>query len=134
MRKNMSEENEEIKRWVFECYEKHGCAYGNDYVIWRGAERQRGIRPRLCRSKHIKNTHPAIWGIACVAVAILLIMLFKKNPVVEPPQKRSSEIKIMVLVLDLKEGEKVFVFGDMHFNFAHSAPRREAKAGMPVPI
>jgi OmpA-OmpF porin, OOP family len=69
----------------------------------------------------------AVVGILCLIVAILLFTLFKKNPGMELSQKSLSELKVMMLVLDPKNDEKIIVFGDTHFDFDQSALSPEAK-------
>ena len=79
------------------------------------------------RNKQMKNILLTIVGILCVIVAILLITLFKKSPKMELSEKSLSELKVMMLVLDPKDDEKVVVFGDTHFDFGESTLSQEAK-------
>jgi len=127
MQKELNEENKEIKNKAYELYEKHGFKDGNDFVDWLEAERQTGKRSRLKRHIQIRNILFAIVGMLCVIVVILLFTLFKKNPQVELSEKSLSELKVMMLVLDPKDDEKVFVFGDTHFDFDQSTLSQEAK-------
>jgi outer membrane protein OmpA-like peptidoglycan-associated protein len=139
MQKELNEENKEIKSKAYELYEKHGFKDGNDFVDWLEAEKQTGKlekdrqtrkRSRLKRDKRdkqMKNIFLAIVGILCVIVAILSIMLFKGSPKMELSEKSLSELKVMMVVLDPKDDEKVIVFGDTHFDFDQSTLSQEAK-------
>jgi len=131
-----SEEHKEIKKKAYELYEKHGFKDGNDFVDWLEAEKQTGKleakrqsakRSRSTRNKQLKNILLAIVGVLCVIVVILLIMLFKRSPKMELSQKSLSDLKVMMLVLDPKDDEKVVVFGDTHFDFGESTLSQEAK-------
>jgi outer membrane protein OmpA-like peptidoglycan-associated protein len=139
MQKELDEENKEIKSKAYELYEKHGFKDGNDFVDWLEAERetgkleaerqtkkQSGLK-RNKRNKQMKNILLAIVGMLCVIVAILLISLFKRSPKMELSKKSLSELKVMMLVLDPKDDEKVIVFGDTHFDFDQSTLSQEAK-------
>ncbi len=127
IQKDLNEENVEIKHKAYELYKKHGFKDGNDFVDWLEAERQAGARSRTRRNKMMKNALYTIVGILCAIVAILLIMLFKKNPQMELSQKNLSDLKVMMLVLDPKPDEKVVVFGDTHFDYDKSTLSQEAK-------
>jgi outer membrane protein OmpA-like peptidoglycan-associated protein len=127
LQKDMNEENKEIKSKAYDLYKKHGFKNGNDFVDWLEAERQAGEHSRSKRNRQVKNILFTIVGILCVIVAILLIMLFKKNPPVEVSEQSLSEPKIMMLVLDPKVDEKVVVFGDTHFDFDKATLSQEAK-------
>jgi outer membrane protein OmpA-like peptidoglycan-associated protein len=145
MQKDLDEENKEIKSKAYELYEKHGFQDGNDFVDWLEAERltgkleadrqagkleakrQTGRRSGLKRNKQIRNILLAIVGMLCVIVAILLITLFRRSPGMELSDKSLSDLKVMMLVLDPKDDEKVFAFGDTHFDFDQSTLSQEAK-------
>ena len=127
LQKDMNAENKEIMSKAYELYKEHGFKDGNDFVDWLEAERQMGEKTRSRRNKQMKNILYAIAGMLCVIVAILLIMLFKKTPEMEVSLESPSETKLMVLVLDSQEGEKVIVFGDTHFDFDNSTLNNEAK-------
>lgn len=77
--------------------------------------------------KNILFAIVGIVGILCVIAAILLVMLFKKNPHVELSEQKLSEPKVMMFVLDPKVDEKVVVFGDTHFAYDKSTLSQEAK-------
>jgi len=127
IQKDLNAENKEIKSMAYELYQEHGFKDGNDFVDWLEAEKQMGEQSRLKRNKQIRNILFTIVGILCAIVAILLIMLFKKNPQAQLSEKSLSELKVMVLVLDPKDDEKVAVFGDTHFGFGESILSQEAK-------
>ena len=145
MQKDLDEENKEIKSKAYELYEKHGFQDGNDFVDWLEAERLTGKleadrqagkleakrqtrrRSGLKRNRQIRNILLAIVGMLCVIVAVFLITLFKRSPRMELSEKSLSELKVMMLVLDPKDDEKVFAFGDTHFDFDQSILSREAK-------
>ena len=127
IQKNLNEENKKIKSKAYELYEEHGFKDGNDFVDWLEAERQTGKRSRLIRRKQMRNMLLAIIGILCIIVVILLIMLFKRSPQMELSEKSLSDLKVLMLVIDPKDNEKVVVFGDTHFDFGSSALSREAK-------
>lgn len=127
LQKNLNAENKKIEGKAYELYEEHGSQDGNDSVNWLEAEKQMGERSRAKRNAQIKNMLYAIMGILCVIVALQLITLFKKNPQAQLSEKTISDLKVMMLVLDPKENEKLDVFGDTHFDFGESALSREAK-------
>jgi outer membrane protein OmpA-like peptidoglycan-associated protein len=139
IQKDLNEENREIKKKAYELYEKHGFKDGNDFVDWLEAEKQTGKfekdrqtrkRSKLKRDnrdKQMKNILLAIVAMLCVIVAILLITLFKRSPKMELSEKSLSDLKVMMLVLDPKDDEKVIVFGDTHFDFDQSTLSQEAK-------
>jgi outer membrane protein OmpA-like peptidoglycan-associated protein len=56
-----------------------------------------------------------------------LITLFKKTPPVKLSEQSMSELKVMMLVLDPKEDEKVVVFGDTHFDYNKATLSESAK-------
>jgi outer membrane protein OmpA-like peptidoglycan-associated protein len=146
IQKESDEENKEIRSKAYELYEKHGFNDGNDFVDWLEAERQtaeleaerqtgkleakRQTRRRatLKRNKQVKGFLLAVVGMLCIIVAILFVILFRKNPRMELSEKSLSELKVMMLVLDPKDDEKVIVFGDTHFDFDQSALSVEAKS------
>lgn len=127
IQKDLNEENKEIKSKAYDLYKKHGFKNGNDFVDWLEAERQIGEQSRSKRNRQMKNMLFSIVGILCVVVAILLITLFKKNPQVELSKQSLSELKVMMLVLDPKDDEKVVVFGDTHFDYDKFTLSQEAK-------
>jgi outer membrane protein OmpA-like peptidoglycan-associated protein len=128
LQKELNEENKEIKNVAYELYVKHGFKDGNDYVDWLEAERLSGKHPPLIFKKRSPNLRAVIVGLLCVIIAILLMMLFKPAPKMELSQKSLSELKLMMLVPDPKEDEKVVAFGDTHFAFDQSTLTAEAKA------
>jgi outer membrane protein OmpA-like peptidoglycan-associated protein len=128
MQKELNAENDEIKSKAYELYEKHGFKDGDDFVDWLEAERQTGKRSRLLRRKQMRNILLTIVGILCVIVAILLVMLFRHGPGrMELSEKSLTDLKVMMLVLDRKNDEKVVAFGDTHFDFNKSALTNDAK-------
>jgi len=139
LQKDLNEENKEIKDKAYELYEKRGFKDGNDFVDWLEAEKQTGKfekdkqtrkRSKLKRDnrdKQMKNILLAIVGILCVIVAILLITLFKRSTKMELSEKSLSDLKVMMLVLDPKDDEKVAIFGDTHFDYDQSTLSPEAK-------
>jgi outer membrane protein OmpA-like peptidoglycan-associated protein len=127
IQKDLNDENKEIRSKAYELYKKHGFKDGNDFVDWLEAEKQLGEKSRSKRNRRMRNILFTIVGLLCVIVAILLIMLFTKTPQVEVSTQSLSEPKVMMLVLDPKEDEKVVVFGDTHFGFDKSTLNQEAK-------
>lgn len=127
MQKELNEENKEIKNKAYELYEKHGFKDGNDFVDWLEAEKQLGEKSRSKRSKRTRNILLTIVGLLCVIVAIMLIMLFTRTPRQEASKQSLSEPKVVMLVVDPNEDEKVVVFGDTHFGFDKSTLSPEAK-------
>jgi outer membrane protein OmpA-like peptidoglycan-associated protein len=127
IQKNLNDENKEIKDKAYELYKRHGFKDGNDFVDWLEAERQVGERTISRRNKQIKGILFTIVGILCVIVAILLITLFKKTTPVKLSEQSLSELKVMMLVLDPKDDEKVVVFGDTHFDYNKAALSESAK-------
>jgi len=132
----MNEENKEIKNKAYELYEKHGFKDGNDFVDWLEAEKQTikneakkqtARRSRSKRNKQMRNILFALIGLLLVIVAILLVTLFKRSPKMELSEKSLSDLKVMMLVLDPKDDEKVIIFGDTHFDYGESTLSQEAK-------
>jgi outer membrane protein OmpA-like peptidoglycan-associated protein/uncharacterized protein YegP (UPF0339 family) len=123
----LNDENKEIKSKAYELYKKHGFKDGNDFVDWLEVEKQMGERSRARHKRHSKNILYAIVGILCVIVAMLVILLMRKNPQAELSEKSLSELKVMMLVLDPKPDEKVVVFGDTHFEYDKSTLGPTAK-------
>lgn len=127
LQKDINEENKEIKSKAFELYKEHGFKDGNDFVDWLEAEKQLGKQSRAKAVKQTRNMLLIIVAILCLIVAILVIMLFRKNPDMDISIKQPTETKFMVLVLDPQNDEKVVVFGDTHFAFDNSTLSQEAK-------
>jgi len=127
IQKDLNDENKEIKNKAFELYKKHGFKDGNDFVDWLEAERQVGEKSRSRRSKQIKAGLSTIVGILCVIVIILLFMLFKRTPPANLSQQSLSDLKVMMLVMDPKEDEKVVAFGDTHFDYNESTLSNDAR-------
>ncbi len=127
IQKNLNDENKEIKDKAYELYKKHGFKDGNDFVDWLEAERQIGERSRSKRNKKVKGILYTIAGILCVIVAILLITLFKKTEPVKLSEQSLSELRVMMLVLDPKDDEKVVVFGDTYFDYNKATLSDSAK-------
>jgi outer membrane protein OmpA-like peptidoglycan-associated protein len=127
IQKNLNDENKEIKDKAYELYKKHGFKDGNHFVDWLEAERELGERSRSKRNKQIKGILFTIVGILCVIVAILLITLFKKTDSVKLSEQSLSELKVMMLVLDPRDDEKVVVFGDTHFDYNKATLSESAK-------
>jgi Outer membrane protein and related peptidoglycan-associated (lipo)proteins len=127
IQQELSEENKEIKSKAYELYKKHGFKDGNDFIEWLEAERLSGEKSRSRRNKQMKNILSTIVGILFVIVAILLLMLLKKNPQVQLSEQKLPEPKVMMFVLDPKADEKVVVFGDTHFDYDKFTLSQEAK-------
>ncbi len=127
IQKNLNDENKEIRDKAYELYKKHGFKDGNDFVDWLEAERQIGERSRSKRNRKVKGVLYTIVAILCVIVAILLIMLFKKTEPVKLSEQSLSELKVMMLVLDPKDDEKVVIFGDTHFDYNKATLSDSAK-------
>ena len=53
--------------------------------------------------------------IMCLIVAILVIILFRKNPDMDIFIRQSIGTKFKVLLLDPQNGEKIVFFGDTYF-------------------
>jgi outer membrane protein OmpA-like peptidoglycan-associated protein/uncharacterized protein YegP (UPF0339 family) len=127
IQKDLNEEKKDIKRKAYALYKEHGFKDGNDFVVWLEAERQAGEKSRLKGNKQLKGILFTIAGILCVIVALLLIMMFTKKPEVALAQQTAPELKVMLVVLDPKEDEKVVAFGDAHFDYDKSTLSQEAK-------
>ena len=125
--KELNEEQKEIRSKAYALYKERGFKDGNDFVLWLEAERQAGVKSRLKSNRQVKNILWTIAGILCVIVALLLIMMFTQKPPVELSKQSLSELKIMMLVFDPKEDEKVIVFGDTHFDYDKFTLSQEAK-------
>lgn len=141
LQKDLNEENKEIRKKAYELYEKHGFKDGDDFVNWLEAEKQtknpQGKKRTTkhsgsTRNKQYKNILFTIVGVLCVIVVILLFMLFKSDPKMYLSEKSLSEkslsqMKVVVLVLDPNEDEKVLAFGDTHFGFDQTTLSENAK-------
>ena len=136
LQKDLNSEKKEIKDKAYELYEKHGFKDGNDFVDWLEAEKQTGKldakrqaakRSRAKRISQTKKFFLTIVGILLVIVLILVIMLFRRSSTIELSKKSLSDLKVMMLVLDPKNDEKVVVFGDTHFDYDQSTLSPEAK-------
>jgi len=136
LQKDLNEENKEIKKKAYELYEEHGFKDGNDFVDWLEAEKQTGkpeVKKQTAKrsgskqNKLMRKFLFAIVGILCVIVVILLIMLFSRNSIMELSEKSLSDLKVMMVVLDPQDNEKVVVFGDTHFDYDQSTLSEEAK-------
>ncbi len=124
---DLNEEDKEIRIKAYALFKNRGFKDGNDFVDWLEAERKAGIRSRSKRDRQMKGILSSIAAILCVIVAILLVMLFRKNAAVEIVKQAAPETKIMMLVLDPKADEKVVIFGDTHFDFDKSTLSQDAK-------
>ena len=136
LQKELNEENKEIKNKAYELYEKHGFKDGNDFVDWLEAEKQTR-KPEVKKqttnrsgskqNKPMRNILLAIVGMLSVIVVILLILLFNRNSKMELSEKSLADLKVMILVLDPKDDQKVLAFGDTHFDFDQSTLSDKAK-------
>lgn len=124
----VNEEYKEINDKAYQLFKENGIKESNDYVLWLQAERELGERFSAKRYKKLRNILFLVTGLLCGIVAMLLIVLFKNNPPVVLSEKSLSELKVMMLVLDPKEDEKIVVFGDTHFEFGESDLSINAKA------
>jgi outer membrane protein OmpA-like peptidoglycan-associated protein len=127
IQKELNEENKEIRAKAYELYEKHGFKDGDAFLDWLEAEKAMGTQARSKRRKQMQKILYSIVGILCVIVAILLFMLFRHDPKMELSSKNLSELKVMMLVVDQKDDEKVVPFGDTHFEFNKSTLTPSAK-------
>jgi len=127
IQKELNEENKEIRAKAYELYEKHGFKDGDAFLDWLEAEKAMGTQARSKRRKQMQKILYSIVGILCVIVAILLFMLFRHDPSLELSAKNLSELKVMMLVVDQKDDEKVVPFGDTHFEFNKSTLTPSAK-------
>jgi outer membrane protein OmpA-like peptidoglycan-associated protein len=127
IQKELNAENKEIRDKAYELYEKHGFKNGDEFINWLEAEREMGSRARSKRRKQMQSILFAIVGMLCVIVMILLFMLFRNDPKKELSAKNLSDLKVMMLVLDQKDDEKVVAFGDTHFDFNKSTLTQSAK-------
>ena len=125
---HLNEEEKELQSKVYALYKERGFKDRNDFIDWLEAERQAGQQSRSKHYRQLKNILFTIVGILCVIVAILLVMLFTRTTQVELSKQSLSELKIMMLVFDPKEDEKVVVFGDTHFAYDKFTLSQEAKA------
>jgi outer membrane protein OmpA-like peptidoglycan-associated protein len=127
IQKDLNEENKEIKNKAYDLYKEHGFKNGNEFVDWLEAERQLGEKSRSKRNKQMKNIIYSIVGILFVIAVILVMMMFKETPPAKLSGQNPSELKVVMLVINPKEDEKVVVFGDTHFDFDKSTLSEEAK-------
>ena len=136
LQKELNEENKQIKSKAYELYQEHGFKDGNDFVDWLEAEKQTR-KPEVKKqttnrsgskqNKPMRNILLAIVGMLSVIVVILLILLFNRNSKMELSEKSLADLKVMILVLDPKDDQKVLAFGDTHFDFDQSTLSDKAK-------
>jgi outer membrane protein OmpA-like peptidoglycan-associated protein len=120
---DQADENNKINEKANALYEDRGSPGRAGFEAERKTE-------NVWRKKHHsmqRNILLAIIGILCVIVVILLFMLFKSPPQMDLSEKSLSDLKVMMLVLDPNNNEKIVVFGDTHFGFGKSALSPEAQ-------
>ena len=136
LQKDLNGENLEIKNKVYNLYEKHGFKDGNDFINWLEEEKQSGKfgtrkkwakLSRLGQSKRKINIFLFIIGFLCVIIVILSFMFFNGNSRIAIAEKNLSDLKVMMLVLDPKDDEKVVIFGDTNFDYSKSTLNQEAE-------
>jgi outer membrane protein OmpA-like peptidoglycan-associated protein len=124
---DLADENEEINKKANALYEDRGSPGIVEFAAGFEVERK---TENVWREKHHSMQRNMLTLIAIligVIIVILLLTFFKTSPKMELSAKSLSDLKVMMIVLDPKDDEKVVVFGDTHFDFGESALSKEAK-------
>ncbi|MCF7824943.1 MAG: OmpA family protein [Candidatus Marinimicrobia bacterium] len=123
----LAAEKAQISEKANALYEKHGFKGGDKFAAGFVAERKKRKLYRTSHHNMQRNLLLTIVLLLIVIIALLLFDLLQGDPKPILSDKKLSELKVMMLVLDPKVDEKVIVFGDTHFDFAQSSLTPEAQ-------
>lgn len=124
---DLADEEKKINKKANALNEDRGFPGGLEFAAEFKAERK---KENIYRKKHHsmqRNMLTLISILLVVIIGILLLTFFKKSPMIELSAKSLSDLRIMTLVLDPVENEKVVVFGDTHFDFGKYTLSNKAK-------
>jgi outer membrane protein OmpA-like peptidoglycan-associated protein len=125
--KEIKDEQKELRNKAFALYKEQGFIDGTDFFTWLDTERTLGASQRKKHHAQVRGLLAAVVALLSLIAVILAMQLFKKTVPVTLSDKSLSALKVMMVVIDPKEDEKVVVFGDTHFDFDESALSNEAK-------
>jgi outer membrane protein OmpA-like peptidoglycan-associated protein len=113
---------------IYDLYKEQGNKDSEDFMHWLEVQRVSNDTFRKKQARQIKSLLYALLGASCIVIAVLLMMLMKKDLPLDLSEQTMSRLKgMMVVVLDPKADEKVVVFGDTHFDFGESDLSLSAK-------
>ncbi len=113
---------------IYDLYKEQGNKDSEDFMHWLEVQRVSNDTFRKKQARQIKSILYALLGASCIVIAVLLMMLMKKDLPLDLSEQTMSRLKgMMVVVLDPKADEKVVVFGDTHFDFGESDLSLSAK-------
>jgi outer membrane protein OmpA-like peptidoglycan-associated protein/uncharacterized protein YegP (UPF0339 family) len=125
--KEMKDEQKDLRDKAFALYKEQGFIDGTDFFSWLDTERTLGTSLRKKHHAQLRSLLGVVIALLLIIAAILTMQLYKKSVPVTLSDKSLSALKVMMVVIDPKEDEKVVVFGDTHFDFDVSALSNEAK-------
>lgn len=134
LQKELNAETKEIRARAYALYKEHGFKNGEDFVNWLEAEREMGERSRIRGAAQSRSILLMIAGLLSVIIVILLAIMLTEREPVTLSKASLSQLKVMMVVLDPKEDEKVVVFGDTYFAFNESTLNTEATNQLDVNI
>jgi outer membrane protein OmpA-like peptidoglycan-associated protein/uncharacterized protein YegP (UPF0339 family) len=125
--KEIKDEQKELRSKAFAQYKEQGFIDSADFFLW--LETGRTQRDSLRKKHHaqVQSLLAAVIVLLLIIAAILTMQLYKQTIPVTLSDRSLSALKVMMVVIDPKEDEKVVVFGDTHFDFDESALSNEAK-------
>ena len=123
---DMSEDGKEERRNALDLYKDRGFSDGNAFVTWLGAEKVKA--GRFKGKKQNLNVLVAIVVILFVIVSVLVLRQFMQSPPVVLSETILPDPKVMMVVMDPKDDEKLVVFGDVHFDYDKSSLSLDAKS------
>jgi len=123
---DQADETKKINKEANKLSEDRVVLGGVEFTKEFKAERK---KENIWRKKHHsmqRNMLTLISILLVIIIGILLLTFFKTNSLALST-KSLSDLKVMVLVLDPVDNEKVVVFGDTHFDFGKHTLSDEAK-------
>jgi outer membrane protein OmpA-like peptidoglycan-associated protein/uncharacterized protein YegP (UPF0339 family) len=127
IKQDLADENKKIDKKANALYEDRGFPGRVEFAAGFEAERK---TENIWRKKHHSMQRNMLTLVAIllgIIIVILLMTFFKTSPRLDLSEKSLSDLKVMMLVLDPKDNEKVVVFGDTHFGFGKSTLSQEAQ-------
>ena len=124
---DLADENNKINEKANALYEDRGSPGRVEFAAGFEAERK---TENVWRKKHHSMQRNMLTLIAIllgIIIVFLILIFFKTSPKMELSAKSLSDLKVMMLVLDPRDDEKVVVFGDTHFDFGKTTLNQEAK-------
>lgn len=125
--KEKKDEQKEIREKAFALYKEQGFISGTDFFTWLDTERTLGESSRRKHHSQMRGLMAVVIALLMIIAGLLTMQVYKKVAPVTLSDKSLSALKVMMVVIDPKEDEKVVVFGDTHFDFDESALSNEAK-------